>query len=262
MERNLWQIWYQGFENMTDIQYRENSRMWKFLNPTWKYECVDNEFLRKTAYEISTEVGRYYDACQVMHQRIDVGKVILLYRYGGMYVDCDTIPLKSIEASKEVKDFIDQTKPIIGLSAPAVPVVSVSINNGILMCNRGNAVMLEFLSWLIVNKFPPKTFINDTYIVAETTGPKVFTEFFTPRIGNYNNINIKVFDNIFFEPCSFGSCDLQPETVCLHTVSFSWMPPYVRNWYEYIVQHHRINTIRTAMCISCLALLIILFLKR
>jgi hypothetical protein len=239
IEKNIWQIWFQGERNMKMI-YRESAKNWKRLNPEWNYACVDDAFLCKTAYEISDKIGRYYENCLIMHMKIDLGKLLLCYQFGGAYFDCDTIPIRSIESSHELSELITDHRPAIGLSAPALSVMGDTINNGIILCSKNNIAMLEFIT-SIVSEDPPDQLYGrfiDPSIVTATTGPRATSKFFEPRIGTYTNMIIKLFPYTFFEACRLGTCDIQPETICIHSLSLSWLPNEAISVHEKMTKNH------------------------
>ena len=104
--KNIFQVWFQGYENITNNIYKQNMNNWQLLNPDWNYKCVNDSDLRKASELFSVECLNAYNNAKFMHAKIDLGKLLLIYLYGGIMIDMDMAPLRKLSSSKYVNDVI------------------------------------------------------------------------------------------------------------------------------------------------------------
>ena len=72
-------------------EWVSNQSSWKSYNPQWKYLLwtdIDNENLVKTYFP---DLLEWYKNLKYNIQRVDVARTLILYIYGGLYVDLDMI---------------------------------------------------------------------------------------------------------------------------------------------------------------------------
>lgn len=100
------QIWTQGCEKIP-IKYHNYIEGWKDLSKYgYTYYCWDDNSLKKVIKEFDPELVSIYDYFILPQQRSDLGRYIIIYLYGGFYIDIDIEPtglsLDSILNSKFV----------------------------------------------------------------------------------------------------------------------------------------------------------------
>src|ERR1044071_2099308 len=96
--RIIHQIWFQGCDKVKPL-YKQNMRNWQLLNPEWHYKCHDENSLRTLCYKYSKDAGEAFDSFKFLHQKVDFGRYVLLFLIGGIYVDFDCYPLRSLDSS-------------------------------------------------------------------------------------------------------------------------------------------------------------------
>jgi mannosyltransferase OCH1-like enzyme len=238
--KNIFQVWFQGCENITRSDFNENIKNWKILNPTWNYQCVNDDFLKKACLEFSKECYDAYINTDIMHVKIDLGRYVLIYLYGGIYVDMDAYVLRGLHTSKYVNDLIDvyekQKKHVIGLSeAPHTMLesyVSVqhhfTLNNAIMMSSPKNPVLEKYIKHVInkINEHMDNSI--DMMTILSTTGPTEFNRFFTNQ-DNVKDSEIVIFNSDVFEACDLlKNCNITNDTVSIHVFELSWQPPFYK----------------------------------
>ena len=156
-QKNIFQVWFQGYENISKKDYIENSKNWKILNSTWNYYCIDDKFLESTCLKFSKECYDIYKSLPAMHMKIDLGRYVVLYIYGGIYVDMDAYALRSLDYSKYINNLIDEYETknnhIIGLSKIKTNFIEsyffvrkpIILNNAIMMSSKENPVLKNFI---------------------------------------------------------------------------------------------------------------------
>jgi mannosyltransferase OCH1-like enzyme len=69
---------------------------WKYLNPTWTINVLSNDTL--SLYIKSSELpDGFYDGKESPQYSSDIVRIILLYKYGGVWVDSSIMLLKSLD---------------------------------------------------------------------------------------------------------------------------------------------------------------------
>ena len=86
--------WEQGIENILDYHQGEYNKMcfdgWKKLNPDWNIRILN----KKTALEYVPELVNYYHLTR--QSRSDLLRIKLLEKYGGVWADASTLPMKPL----------------------------------------------------------------------------------------------------------------------------------------------------------------------
>lgn len=248
--KNIFQVWFQGCKSIQQEKFKENMSNWKSLNPNWKYSCIDNKALRKACYTYGC--GELYDSLDIMHLKIDLGRYILVYLYGGIYVDMDAYVLRGLDYSEALSDLINKYevdgKEILGLSRfnssrfeNLIYTGNFSdsmLNNAVLISSPNNTVLKEYIDAVVtklegITQFENKGVINQTvnfFNVGNTTGPYFFNTFFyyKARYSKTDSV-IKLFDNEYFEPCIYkNGCSITENTISLHDPELSWLPKHVK----------------------------------
>jgi mannosyltransferase OCH1-like enzyme len=76
---------------------RPLTEKWKQLHPLWEYRLWTDIANREFIHDHFPEFLNKYDGYPYAIQRVDAIRYLLLYRYGGVYVDLDFECLKNIE---------------------------------------------------------------------------------------------------------------------------------------------------------------------
>lgn len=240
--KNIYQVWYQGCDNITRDEFKLNVQKWKQLNEEWNYFCVDNSFLENACKQFSDECYNVYKNLDVMHMKIDLGRYVLVYLNGGMYADMDAYILRPLDFSKKVQEIIStyekDNKHVLGLSSVPLSKLEtlvmtgrfhdVALNNAIMFSSPKNPVLKQFIEHVLERIKLDKNSVN--YLkVQNTTGPMTFNTFFNNKINSQDNSRIIVFEPNIFEPCTMDQhCKINENTVALHLFESSWVLPYMK----------------------------------
>jgi mannosyltransferase OCH1-like enzyme len=87
------------------------AQTWKKNNPKWEYMYWDNEKVDKLLKE---DYPKYYDIfynIKFIIQKCDFIRCLILYKYGGLYIDLDFASVKSIEPLIQDHDFFITEEP-------------------------------------------------------------------------------------------------------------------------------------------------------
>jgi mannosyltransferase OCH1-like enzyme len=236
--RNIFQVWFQGCKNMKKKELITNSRLWRDLNPLWKYHCIDDKFLRESCGRFSEQAQRLYDKMSLMHMKIDFARYITLYLYGGIYVDMDAFVLRPLDYSTYMEEIVtsyERTgKPIIGISLINANKLESWLyvhedrimNNAILVSSPGNPALQRFIMFIIANiesqLANPST---DAFSqIQSSTGPIQFNKFFAES-QNLIDTDVVFLPPTIFEPCDLGrhDCVITTDTIAIHLFELSWL---------------------------------------
>jgi mannosyltransferase OCH1-like enzyme len=242
--KNIFQVWYQGCNNITRNDFKINIKNWKDFNPQWNYNCVDDKFIEDACKQFSDECYYLYQQSNLMHMKIDLGRYVLLYLYGGMYTDIDAYILRPLEHSNKIKELIDiyekQNQHVIGLSSINLNVLetffvtysiqSFTLNNAIMFSSPKNPALKRFIENILVHIKNHLKDNSDSYSqVQNTTGPRVFNNFFTNKKNTFDT-NLVIFEPNIFEPCSAENyCTINENTISIHIFEKSWIPSIMHN---------------------------------
>ena len=238
--KNIYQVWYQGYNNIENPNYIQNIDNWKILNPNWKYHFLDNDDLQSACQSYSEECLNAYNIAEVLHTKIDLGKLVMIYLNGGIMVDMDMYALRSLDSSKVITDIINTYEsngiPIIGLSLNNVNTIesytingtSITYNNAMVISSAKNPLLKVLIDHIInnINNYTGKEYTKTSY-VQFTTGPRVFNQVIDK---NKKISEIISFDYTLFEPCKPGTtlCDITDNTLAIHNYEMSWVNPSMK----------------------------------
>lgn len=150
--------------------FEENVERWKRLHPNYDFYFYSDDDIEKF---IKKRFPQYYEAYSNFEhhiERVDFVRYAILYTYGGIYADMDTIPVKSF-------DSLIASRKII-LSRESLEHVKI-IHKGMkdLICNAimvsppGENFWIDFMEHIIDNYSKRKDPVYNT-------GPKALTDFY------------------------------------------------------------------------------------
>ena len=119
-KKNIFQVWLQGYKNIEKKEFLNNVENWKNLNKDWVYTLLDDIGLRKICYTYSNKCGKIYDSVENMHLKIDLGRYVTIFLYGGMYADIDAFIMRPLNFSEDINNLLSKYDKeninILGLS--------------------------------------------------------------------------------------------------------------------------------------------------
>lgn len=217
--RIIHQIWLQG-TNLVPAKYFENIKSIKDLQPKWLYIIWDEEMIIRLIQHNKTWLKTYH-SLKYLHQKVDYGRYIILYLYGGAYLDMDANSVKPLDSLiNKYRDY-DMIVSYIGINKLDSTVTcqrEKCINNGIIICKP----YIDILKMIIdhidrnnkCNNLMPKI-----TCISKTTGPTMFTKVI---LDNINVSNIKILNSEYLEPCIYSKCNITKNTYTVHKHEGSW----------------------------------------
>lgn len=243
--RVVHQVWFQGADQMPP-KYAANMQELRRLNPGWRHRVWADADLRAAAAALG--VGRAYDAATLMHQKIDLGRLCLLYLHGGITVDLDVRALKPLDTLPGLQS-IDRLavsliptnsaeSAVMSMGCPRIPgsgqMCSIA-NNACLLAPPQDPALMHVIRHCAARLLRPPASWGKEALVNSTTGPGALTQAITtlPSAGM-----VTILPHTFFEPC-IGSdpyCRLPAEAILDHRHDNTWISPRLKAliplWYH------------------------------
>lgn len=163
--KNIWQTYKTSYENLPEYAMKATAT-WIEKNPDWKYEYFsDSDVMDFVKDNFGNEWIKIFESCPIGVMRADIWRVMIVYVYGGMYTDLDTIchvpislwfdkiPDKRIILNAEHEIHIQQWTFLAEASHP----------------------VLEHILYNIEKAFGNPDYTNEHFVHA-MTGPGIFTK--------------------------------------------------------------------------------------
>lgn len=198
-------------------KYIENSRKLLELHPGWKLKLwkeKEIENLIKEKFPSALETFLNYDLPIKKH---DFSRIVILYCFGGVYVDHDGIALKNIESLLESLKFV---------------IINESVNEFF----PSNAFIASISKFDILKKYIDEMCKPDAAkkSVISATGPKMLKKVMLKNFKNYTQDEIRIYPSKFmFELKSSRNRSvknqnpetlrlLYPDCYILHLFDYTW----------------------------------------
>jgi mannosyltransferase OCH1-like enzyme len=210
--RIIHQIWMQGF-NQIPSKFDANRAELRRLNPEWRIMEWDETTLRTECAALGPEFLRTFDQLPLMISKVDFGRYVVIYRYGGVSVDMDMAPLKPLSATPG----LDEHPLILSRTTIGGPVV----NNALFIACPENPFVMRLLLAIANSDMRYELYPTKDLYVGLTTGPLIVT-----RLAMTEDIHI--LDAKYFEPCFSidKECNRSEFAIMDHQHELSWM----NNW--------------------------------
>lgn len=101
----IWQTHEPEYRNLSEVQ-KNVINTWKNFNPDWEHRYVGAQQRKWHIKEYDKELYKYYTTLNKINQA-DVWRMVVIYLYGGMYADMDSVCIMSIDESIE-KEYAGQ----------------------------------------------------------------------------------------------------------------------------------------------------------
>ena len=190
-------------QNQIPESYIYYIQSWLFNHKGWKYYFWDDSNIPKLFNQ------DLYDNAEFYAQKADILRYEILYNYGGVYIDCDFLCLKSID---ELIENID------GFSAyESTEYIAI----GIMGFKRGDLFLKKIIQYLEYN-----TLINKDKNIPNQTGPVFFTKMCDLFIKD--DKNYKLFSPIYFYNYTYkdkinnNAIIYNNNNYALHLWGYSW----------------------------------------
>lgn len=246
INKNIFICWLQGHEHLNThpkaTVFNENIKNWQLLNPTWNVKLVSEIDLRNACKTFSKECLELYDSFELIHLKIDLGRYVLIYLYGGIYVDMDMYVLRGLETSQKIKSLLDKASNdthVLGMSTLNLAMQESfifigrpqTINNAMMISSVKNPLLYMCIQTIIskANKYTTSSTFSK---ISNSTGPVFINKFFAKFIDHplNNTFHIEIFPHYYFEPSPpQGDSDIREETIAIHKMELSWIPSHLKN---------------------------------
>lgn len=238
--RIIHQIWFQGADRVP-AKYHTNMQRLRDLNPGWRHRVWSDPELRAACQAVSPLAATAYMLSTAMHQKIDLGRMCVLYLHGGISVDVDAEPLRPLDSLPGLTD-IDRLAvtqiPYGSLETLVSMQECIEIRGGQWCAQVNNACLLspprdpgllhviQHCAALIARTDPSQH--SQYSLVNATTGPKEVGRALTTLP---SADMVWVLPDKYFEPCLMleeAGCQPGPETILHHKGDQSWIPAHHR----------------------------------
>ena len=205
-------IWWQGKNKIPD-KFLNNINSWKTHNKNYDVIIWDESKLKKFIKENYKNEWKNLQKYKYMIQKIDYCKYLVLYFYGGVYIDID------IYCNDSLDKYLIQDK----INVSYIPLIKFYrlINNGFIAVNKKNKLILKVIKECRseIDNF----FINKEFTVFKTTGPYLFDSVLS------NNNNINIFDQTIIYEIDDNNLDenFDKGKLGVHCHEFSWISNYL-----------------------------------
>jgi len=103
----IWQTYKDPFDKLPSYA-KEVAQTWKDINPEYKYIYMDDAAIEK--FVLTYYGSDWYNIiknCPIGVMKSDIWRYLIIYKYGGIYIDLDTI------CTKPLKEWVDHSKSFI-----------------------------------------------------------------------------------------------------------------------------------------------------
>ena len=206
------QIWMQGWDELP-AKFHGNVRALRELNPNYTHMTWDEKSLRLECRKYGGNCLAKFDSFKRMISKVDLGRYIILYHYGGFSIDTDMKPLQPLD-----KTPVFDGKGDMYISASAYPFQHM-VNNGILICRPYHPFLKDIIDTILADTTREEDYALQEMYVHNTTGPL----FVGKRLDKYKN-QVEILDNQYFEPCLSTDpyCKAGKESIMDHQHEMSW----------------------------------------
>jgi len=223
MIKNIHFIWWQGWDELPK-KYKKHINNWNKYNSEYKIYYWDETKIHKLLKEKSINLD-LLNSFDLMIQKIDFSKYIILYYYGGFYVDVD------INCNNSLDKFIKKDKITVCKIKPFNNINYELMNNGFIYCPKNDKVMKKIIDQCLKhNSYSVGHYILSDIQTLLVTGPLMMS-----YVLSNEDVNI-LDENIIYE------CNLEEYKKCYnkgllgtHLHDLSWMNGYFKNLIEFFI---------------------------
>lgn len=148
------------------------------LNPKWEHKTWDEAQLRKACEEYGPECVERFDAYEHFMQKVDFGRYVILYLYGGITVDCDMEAHRPLEDIPDI-DFAPLIVAKANTSVLETGIVTYGhikndewfVNSAFIACKPLNPDIKRLVESCINDRTKRDDYWSQPYFISTTTGP-------------------------------------------------------------------------------------------
>ena len=174
----------------------ELTAKWRALHPDWTYKLWTDRDCLDFVCAVYPEFERIYRNFPHDIQRFDAVRYLILHTYGGVYLDLDMLPLKSLDFLEGCTDFVMAKEPA---EAAAIHGRDFIVSNAFM----ASPPQHRFLPHLVQDMASHKSSFKDkNNLILDTTGP-----FFMSRVYKKRSDGVRLLNPAYFMPHSYKSVD-------------------------------------------------------
>lgn len=186
---------------------------WKLLYPNFNFIFWNNELVESTKI-VTPDIDKYYYGDYNIALKTDLLRFKILEKYGGIYIDVDTEPLRRMPSDISLYDFFSAYQP------------NNEIAIGIMGSIDNNSLVSSYIANVLENI--PK-FEGESNAVWKISGPEFFTAYLKPHL---TNPKYKFYESKYFYPYAWWEMDRRnenfldtsPDAYSVHHWTKSWLP--------------------------------------
>jgi mannosyltransferase OCH1-like enzyme len=213
------QIWMQGWDALPE-KFKQNVDDLHTMNPEYEHKQWDEKSLREECKKVGNSCVARFDSYEKMISKVDFGRYVLLYRYGGISIDTDMKPLRPIRETPG----IDKTDFMISEATFPYNLIG-GLNNAVILCRPEHPYMKKILDAGIKDTRKQSDFVLKDMYVHYTTGPLFVME----QLGGHRK-ELVILPYKYYEPClSLDKyCKVDSQSIMDHKHELSWMTGFLK----------------------------------
>lgn len=204
------QIWFQGKDNIPEF-HEKYQNICKKMYPTWKYMFWDNHLIRKFIKKNYYHLLYYYEYFPYLIQKVDLARYIILYHYGGCYIDMDVECLKPIDnllLQYPKKEFIcSEIVPSIWFQIKHFAYKKFT-NNGTIISTKQNPIISKLINEKNIKTSYKQDWwkITKEIYISHSTGIDYFNKHINKSfLDDTINEKLLILPYQYFEPSMWGT---------------------------------------------------------
>jgi mannosyltransferase OCH1-like enzyme len=207
-------IWFQGWDKVPE-KYQENVRLLEEMNSEFEHKKWDEQSLRRECELLGKPYAEKFDSIPLMIMKVDYGRYIVLYRYGGISIDMDMKPIRPLQETPGL-----DTEEMIVSKLPNPVGYTGYLNNAMFAVKPRSPIIKEMIDKCTTSTKKQEDYLNKELYLNNETGP----EFVNKCLEKYKK-RIKILDSEYFEPCYSSDmlCKPSKSTILDHRHSMSWI---------------------------------------
>lgn len=202
-------------------QYTRFYDSMKQHHPDWNMVIYDDTRARAVIKDFSPEVLALYDGFTHPVQRTDLFRIIVVYLYGGFYLDLDMLCLKSLEELRSNSVVLGEERFLSKEEAAlqGSPYQS-RVANYMFGAASGHPFWLDVIHEML-NRASRKVETEED--ILDTTGPGLLTDVYHRVKNDYSDITLLLNrDRVCMKWCEVISCHFGEYAAHYHLGSWRW----------------------------------------
>lgn len=202
--------------------YKQFFESIKELHPRWDVRIYNDEDINRFVETFFNEFANAFKTYPYKIQRLDLARVLLIYKYGGFYMDMDMHCKKPLDELRSHRIILAVEK-LLTIQEMKLPhhKYPERIANYMFGSIEAHPFFYAFAEHITANAYSP---VNDENDILESTGPGVLTNFYHENKSTYNDIFLLKNEYYHCEKrCSVQpSCHFGDYAAHLHLGSWRW----------------------------------------